>query len=191
MSLGRDRHGRLRLQGPARRLAIRCPNYGPSMRLSPSKYDPSGCVEGDGCSCGITITVTDDLQERMRQPHVWMTSAWAAAYYRRNLVEALNSWVKFHRNLRRGSIRVATGPRVRTYFYLWLVGSLIAQVRNWRQGDNQPLPAVLVDDHDDDGRAGRAARRSHAHGAQPPEADTGGPPSGLAGRRRARTRPRR
>ena len=78
--------GSQRLQDPARRGIKRCPNYGPSMRLNPSKYDDTGCTPGEDCACGRTVAVTRDLQERMRQPHVWMTTPWAAAYYRRNLV---------------------------------------------------------------------------------------------------------
>jgi len=130
--------GSQRLQDPARRGTKRCPNYGPSMRLNPSKYDETGCTPGEDCGCGRTITVTSDLQERMRQPHVWMTTAWAAAYYRRNLVESFNSWIKFHRNLRRGALRVVTLGRSRAYLGLWLVGNLIAQARVWRQAENQP-----------------------------------------------------
>lgn len=182
--------GRQRLQGPARRLVKRCPNYGPSWRLNPSKYDDTGCTPGDECGCGRTVTVTGDLQERMRQPHVRMTTPWGRAYHRRNLVESYNSWNKFHRDLRRGSLRVVTLHRTRAYLGLWLVGNLIAQPRNWRQGENQPQPAVLLDDpsrdHDHNTCDAHTGQHDHDRPAR------GAPPTRrTAARRRPGTRARR
>lgn len=182
--------GSQRLQDPARRLVKRCPNYGPSWRLNPSKYDETGCTPGDDCGCGktVTVTVTGDLQERMRQPHVWMTTPWAAAYHRRNLVESYNSWIKFHRDLRRGSLRVVSLQRTRSYLGLWLIGSLIAQARTWRQAENQPQPPVLQDDHEHD----HDHRTCHAHsGQQPSDRPARGAPPPRGGPRRLRRSRRR
>ena len=66
------------------------------MRLSASKYPTSSCIAGDGCSCSKAIGIHDGLIEKMRQPHVWMTSAWAGAYHCRivegKVVEDWDSW---------------------------------------------------------------------------------------------------
>ena len=182
--------GSQRLQGPARHLVKRCPNYGPSWRLSPSKYDETGCTPGEDCGCGRTITVTADLQERMRQPHVWMTTPWAAAYYRRNLVESYNSWVEYHRNLRRGALRVVTLGRSRSYLGLWLVGSLIAQARNWRQAEKQPQPAVLHDDPGSDHDHTLCDAHSSQHDASRPARGAPPPSRGAPRRRPGRSRRR-
>ena len=118
-----------------------------------------------------------------------MTTPWAAAYHRRNLVESFNSWIKFHRDLRRGSLRVVTLQRTRSYLGLWLVGSLIAQARNWRQAENQPQPPVLLDDpHQDHDHATCDAHSSQHDDSRPAR---GAPPSRGTPRRRRPDRSRR
>ena len=108
---GRHDHtrGTQRYRGPALTKRVICPNHPETQRLDPTTHPQSGCVKGEPCACGATLTLGPDETDyfSMRQQDLYGTTAWTASYGRRSSVESANSVLKTHHGrLSRGSTRV-------------------------------------------------------------------------------------
>lgn len=118
-------NGSRRWQGPALGGRLRCINHPQSWKKNPATVPTSNCKPGDDCSCGKTVTIPADFGSKTRQAEFYGTTAWRKKFNRRNLVESANSWLKFHRNLKRDSIRVLRDPRTTLHLTLFIVGNLV------------------------------------------------------------------
>lgn len=139
--------GSRRWQGPALAGRLRCINHPQSLKNNPTKVPTSTCKPDDGCSCGQTVTIPADFGIKTRQDAFYGTTEWRKNYNRRSLVEAANSWLKFHRNLDRNSIRVLRDPRTTLHFTLFIVGNLIHATREWHTAMNQTDPLAWTEDN--------------------------------------------
>lgn len=101
----------IRYRGPAVTGQVRCENWEASMRLGDDK--PITNCPASGCSCGKVISINIDGDVKHRQPLLYGTSEWVAAYGRRNHVESFNASLKSNKlSLSRKSIAVLSKVKV-------------------------------------------------------------------------------
>lgn len=85
---GKTAGGNRRFISPARAWKMRCPGFPPSMELE----DVPDCVHAGGevpkACAQATITVSDNVDRKLRQDDYWGSPTWVRSYNRRSAVEA-------------------------------------------------------------------------------------------------------
>lgn len=88
--------GTQRFRGPALAGRVRCANTPWSLRADPGTRPTTGCVKGQACACGRTLTLARDEMAQLRQSDLFGTTAWRASYGPRSAVESVNASVSEH-----------------------------------------------------------------------------------------------
>lgn len=111
---------------------LRTPSISKTMRKArASLVDIGGATV---CCSGIKTIGADTI--RWEQPTIFGTSAWDAAYGRRNLAETVNSRLKVggHTNIGRGFIRLLDEGRIQLLMIHTIVALNMLTLENWHDG---------------------------------------------------------
>lgn len=142
-----DKDGYRKIEGPARRGHVRCPNNPTSMRQPDDPDHPTtNCQPGDGCTCSAVLTLRPTDLDGLEQFPLLGTTDWQKTYYRRVQVESGNSYLKNVLDVRRGTTRTVDTDKSRLLHTLVVCAANQLMARSYRVKHRLPDPWGSDDD---------------------------------------------